>query len=71
MNDLVNIAVESNLQEEMYLEVYNMLGAKQINKKLNHNGLANTINVNNLIPGFYIFKIKQGNKQSVWKILKN
>ncbi len=71
MNDLINITVESNLPEEMYLEVYNLLGAKQINKKLNHNSLVNTIDVTTLIPGFYIFKIKQGNKQSVWKILKN
>lgn len=71
MNDLISIAVESNHSEEIYLEVYNMLGVKLINKKLNFNNLVNTINVNTLAPGFYIFKIKQGKTQSVWKILKN
>lgn len=71
MNDLINIVVDSDLSEEMYIDVYNMLGAKQINKKLNYNNAVNTINVNTLTPGFYLFKIKQGNKLSVWKILKN
>lgn len=71
MNDLINITAASDNSEEIYLEIYNMLGVKQINKKLNSNNLLNTINVNALSPGFYIFKIKQRNIQSVWKILKN
>jgi hypothetical protein len=57
----------------MYLEVYDVLGIRQLYKKIDYsnNGLVNSINVDSLKKGVYIFKIKQGNKQSVWKILKN
>lgn len=73
MNEFVNISVQSDLSDEMYLEVYDVLGIRQLYKKIDYsnNGLVNSINVDSLKKGVYIFKIKQGNKQSVWKILKN
>lgn len=73
MDDLVNISVQSDLSEDMYLEVYNLLGVRQIFKKINsqNNNFVDTVDVTSLLPGFYIFKIKQGVKQSSWKIIKN
>ncbi|MDP3681201.1 MAG: S8 family serine peptidase [Flavobacterium sp.] len=73
MNEFVNISVQSDFSDEMYLEVYDVLGIRQLYKKIDYsnNGLVNSINVDSLKKGVYIFKIKQGNKQSVWKILKN
>lgn len=73
MDDLVNISVQSDISEDMYLEVYNLLGVRQIFKKINsqNNNFVDTVDVTSLVPGFYIFKIKQGVKQSSWKIIKN
>lgn len=73
MDDLVNISVQSDISEDMYLEVYNLLGVRQIFKKINsqNNNFVDTVDVTSLMPGFYIFKIKQGVKQSSWKIIKN
>lgn len=73
MNDFVNISVLSDLSDEMYLEVYDILGIRQIYKRIDYSnaGFVNSIQVNSLKKGLYIFKIKQGKKQSIWKILKN
>ncbi|MBG6186151.1 S8 family serine peptidase [Flavobacterium sp. CAN_S2] len=73
MDDLVNISVQSDISEDMYLEVYNLLGVRQIFKKINsqNSNFVDTVDVTSLMPGFYIFKIKQGVKQSSWKIIKN
>jgi hypothetical protein len=73
MDDFVNISVQSDLSEDMYLEVYNLLGVRQIFKKINsqNNNFVDTVDVTSLLPGFYVFKIKQGVKQSSWKIIKN
>jgi serine protease AprX len=73
MNDFVNISVLSDLSDEMYLEVYDILGIRQLSKRIDYSnaGFVNSIQVNSLKKGLYIFKIKQGKKQSIWKILKN
>ncbi|MFV8268345.1 S8 family serine peptidase [Flavobacterium sp. GT2N3] len=73
MNDVVNISVKSDLSDEMYLEVYDVSGIRQLYKKIDHlnTNFVNAITVSSLKKGLYIFKIKQGKKQSIWKILKN
>ncbi|MDI6031855.1 S8 family serine peptidase [Flavobacterium sp. LB2P84] len=73
MNNFVNVSVQSDLSDEIYLEVFDVLGIRQLYKKIDYsnNGFVNSINVDSLKKGLYIFKIKQGKKQSIWKILKN
>ena len=72
MDDLINIFVQSDLSDDIYLEVYNLLGVKQMIKKINsqNNTFTDTLYVDSLSPGFYVFKIKQGKKESSWKMVK-
>jgi serine protease AprX len=72
MTDIVNIAVHSELSEAMYLEVYDILGIRHINKKISQptNDAIQSLDVKYLQPGLYVFKIIQGKKESIWKVLK-
>lgn len=72
MKDFINVVEKSNFSEEMFVEVYDMLGVKKIDKKFTSSDSKNAqkIDVEFLSPGLYVFKIKQGNKTTMWKVLK-
>lgn len=72
IKDKLNIAIQSELSDEAYVTVYDMLGKRLINKKLDYeNDLFNgKLDLAFLRSGTYIVKVNQGDKQSVRKIIK-
>lgn len=72
MEDYVNVMVKDNFSENIFVEVYDVLGVKKIDRKINFSELYsfNKIDVSSLITGIYVLKIKQGTKSSSWKMVK-
>lgn len=73
INDMVNVAFESESDESIILEIYDILGKLQLVKKMDGKNASNytSVNVESLEKGIYLIKVKQGVKQSIWKIVKN
>ena len=72
INDQLNVAIQSQSSDDVFVTVYDILGKRIINEKLNFSNdfYKGTLNVESINPGIYLVKITQGNKQSVRKIVK-
>lgn len=72
ISDQLNIAIQSQLSDDVFVTVYDILGKRIINEKLNFSNdfYTGTLNVEALNPGIYLVKVIQGNQQSVRKIVK-
>lgn len=73
MSDIVNIAFDSDFKGPITVEIYDVVGKLQFAKQMDDQNALNSsnINVESLQNGVYLFKIKQGAKQAVYKIIKN
>lgn len=73
INDMVNVAFESESDESIILEIYDILGKLQLVKNMDGKNASKytSVNVESLEKGIYLIKVKQGVKQSVWKIVKD
>ena len=68
----VKIALESDSSEDAYLQVYDLMGRKLMYKKLEMDSKTfyDEVNLESVDSGIYFFKIIQGKKGSVVKIIK-
>ncbi|HWR94456.1 MAG TPA: S8/S53 family peptidase [Flavobacterium sp.] len=72
VKDELNIAIQSELSDDVYVTIYDILGKRVVNKKLDYENelFKSKINAEFLNPGVYFVNVKQGDKYSVRKIIK-
>ena len=72
-SDKVKISLESDISEQATLEVYDLAGRKVLDKKLkmDNSAVYDEVSLEHVEAGIYFFKVVQGNKRAVIKIIKN
>lgn len=60
--DIVNIQVDQNLTEEARIQVYDAKGVKCLDSAIGKAGNLITLDVQNLAPGLYIYKVVSGSQ---------
>lgn len=72
INDKLNVSIQSQLSDDVFVTIYDIQGKRIINEKLNFSNdfFKGSLNVDSLNPGMYLVKVIQGDKQSFRKIIK-
>ncbi|MGG7033644.1 MAG: S8 family serine peptidase [Flavobacterium sp.] len=70
--DVINVSVASDLNEDAFVTLYDIQGKRLMSQKMSESSdrMSGVLNAGNLIPGIYLVKVTQGEKQSVRKIVK-
>lgn len=70
--NVINVSGIAQGEEDVFVEIYSITGAKVLDKKIRKNDVnsVNSVNIEILSKGIYIIKVMQGNTDFAWKFSK-
>ena len=69
-SDIINISLDNIINDQIYIEVYDLLGRQNISSILNVTNGKTSLNISELTRGIYVVKVTKGTAASVKKFIK-